>query len=266
MLRPEQVETFRRQGFVLGGQVLNDEQVDQLRSELERVIRDHGDPSQPQPVLLRNLSRDPAAPVWQIVNIWQASEAFRDLLYLRPVVEAIAQLTGAAEMRVWHDQVQYKPAEKGGVNMWHQDSPYWPVLTPKDAQVTAWIALDDVDASNGCMRMVPGSHRWGPQIDFLHTVKDIDAMPAEFAGQRIQVVSCPVPKGHVHFHHSLTWHGSGANTSGRPRRAIAIHYMTGETRYDARGNHVMKPFITVSNGEKLAGDHFPLVWNDGPVR
>jgi ectoine hydroxylase-related dioxygenase (phytanoyl-CoA dioxygenase family) len=126
--------------------------------------------------------------------------------------------------------------------------------------VTAWIALDDVDEENGCMSMVAGSYKWGPNIDFLHTLKAWDAMPAAFDGHPIEVRTCPAPRGHVHFHHALTWHGSPANRSARPRRAIALHYMTQETRYVAAGDHVMKQFVTVADGEKLAGEHFPLVW------
>jgi ectoine hydroxylase-related dioxygenase (phytanoyl-CoA dioxygenase family) len=263
MLSPSQIRAFQTRGFLRGERVLSEEQVEVLHEELERVIRDHGDPTKPQPVLLRNLARNPEAPVWQIVNIWEASEAFRELIHHPRIVEEVAQLTKAEEVRVWHDQIQYKPAQKGGVNMWHQDSPYWPILTPKTSQITAWIALDDVDESNGCMSMVPGSHRWGVQIDFLHTLQDFDAMLAAFQGEAIEVVPCPVPKGYVHYHHPLTWHGSHANTSDRPRRAIAIHYMTEATRYDARGEHVMKPFVTVGDGEKLEGDHFPLVWAQG---
>ena len=70
---------------------------------------------------------------------------------------------------------------------------------------------------------------------------------------------CPVKKGEVHYHHALTWHGSHANTSGRPRRAIALHYMTGDTRYVASGEHPMKPFVEVGDGEVLQGETFPLV-------
>lgn len=265
MLDQNQVSEFQDRGFLLGGQVLTDAQVEQLREELERVIRDKDKTAQPQPVRIVNLSGKEEAPVWQVVNIWEASPAFGELLYNPKIVEEIAQLTDAEELRVWHDQIQYKPAERGGVNMWHQDSPYWPILQPKTSQVTAWVALDDVDESNGCMSMVPGTHKLGNQVEFLHTLEDYDSMPNGFDGYAIQVVRCPVPKGHVHFHHSLTWHGSHANKSGRPRRAIAVHYMTQETRYDASGNHVMKPFVTVADGERLAGEHFPLVWERGKV-
>jgi ectoine hydroxylase-related dioxygenase (phytanoyl-CoA dioxygenase family) len=258
MLTPEQEERFQRDGYVLGGRVLDDAEVYELRAEIMRVIDDRDNDGVPQPVLLKNLGK-PETPIWQVVNISEASAPFRKLVHNPEIAGSIARLMDAAEVRLWHDQIQYKPASTGGVNMWHQDAPYWPTLTPM-TQVTAWIALDDVDIENGCMSMVPGSHRWGNNIEFLHTLKSFDAMPAEFDGHAVDVRVCPVKKGHVHFHHALTWHGSSANTSGRPRRAIALHYMGNDTRFVANGNHVMKPFISVADGDIIAGDRFPLVW------
>ena len=69
-----------------------------------------------------------------------------------------------------------------------------------------------------------------------------------------------MPKGHVHFHHGLTWHASFPNTSGRPRRAIAVHYMPETTRFVAANDHTMKPYITVADGERMSGPVFPRVY------
>ena len=259
MLSGEQVESFKANGYVKGNRVLSDDQVEELRNELTRVIEGN-ETLERRPVHIVNLSGKADAPVWQIVNIWEASAAFKALVHNQQIAEEIVQLTSASEVRLWHDQIQYKPKAIGGVNMWHQDSPYWPNIGPLTAQVTAWVALDDADEENGCMSMVPGSYHWGKQIDFLHTLAGYTAMPSTFDGHDIQVKLTPVAKGEVHFHHALTWHGSGANTSGRPRRAIALHYMTQDTVYIAAGNHVMKRFVEVRDGEKLQGAHFPQVW------
>jgi phytanoyl-CoA hydroxylase len=262
MLTPAQIQFFHANGFVNGGHVLSDEEVETLRAETMRVIEERERTDIPQPVLVRNLARNDDAPVWQIVNIWMASEPFHRLMSHPDITTGLAQLTDAKELRIWHDQIQYKPPQIGGVNMWHQDAPLWPIIAPM-TEVTAWVALDDADESNGCMSMVPGSHLWGNNIDFLHTLKSFDEMPGEFDGHPIQVVRCPVKKGEVHYHHSLTWHASHANTSGRPRRAIALHYMTGETRFVASGNHPMKPFVEVADGELLRGQAFPQVYPPG---
>ncbi len=260
MLSAAEVARFKEDGFLLGGRVLSDDQVEALRTEMQRVIDDQKKPDVPQPVRIANLAGGEATPIWQIVNIWQASPPFHQLMFNKKVIEEVAQLTDANQLRVWHDQVQYKPSETGGFLPWHQDSPYWPTLAPKDVMVTAWVALDDVDDSNGAMRMMPGSYKWGDSIEFIHTIKDFYNPPADFNGRPLEPRICPVPRGHVHFHHALTWHGSAANKSGRPRRAIALHYITERCRYVAAGEHPMKPFIHVADGEMLQGDVFPLVW------
>jgi ectoine hydroxylase-related dioxygenase (phytanoyl-CoA dioxygenase family) len=263
MLTTHQLDLYRAHGFVLGPPVLTGVQVQRLCDETQRVIRDHGQQDVPQPVLLHNMGRDDSQAVWQIVNIWQASRAFQELVHHPAIVAAAAQLLGGEQVRLWHDQIQYKPAGTGGVNMWHQDGPYWPILHPQDQQVTAWIALDEAAEDNGCMSMVPGSHLWGRQIDFLHTLKTFDDMPTAWQERRLEARLCPVPAGSVHFHHSLTWHASNANRSGRPRRAIALHFMNNRTCYHADGGHPMKPYVTVADGQVLEGPAFPLVWDAG---
>lgn len=265
VLTAEQIEQYARSGFVNGGPLLDDSTVETLQREVLRVIDERANPAIPQPVLLRNLSGDEAHPIWQIVNIWQASPAFQALINNKPMADMAAQLSGAQALRVWHDQIQYKPKEHGGRLHWHQDSPLWGTLQPKDAQLTAWVALDDAEADNGCMYMVPGSHKWGNKQAQINDLPDGSLLPETFEGQPVHLIMCPVKKGHVHFHHSLTWHGSGTNYSNRPRRAIGIHFMTEKTTYDASGNHPMKPFINVPGGAPLQGEAFPLVWERAHV-
>ena len=126
------------------------------------------------------------------------------------------------------------------------------------------------------MWMVPGSHKWGNQMDFLRTQGDLSLLenfrdlqdfepPADAELRKIEAQARPVLCGEVSFHHSLTWHGSPFNQSPRPRRAIAIHYMTGEARFDAGGNHLMKQFVDLPDNAPMAeaGDHFPSVCRNG---
>jgi phytanoyl-CoA hydroxylase len=260
MLDDDQVAQFHRDGFLAGSVVLAEDRVEELRDELDRVIAERDSPSVAQPVHIVALGGDTTNPVWQVVNIWQASRPFRDHLGERAIVEEVAQLAGEGELRVWHDQIQYKPARHGGVNGWHQDAPLWPPLEPM-TQVTAWVALDDVDESNGCMSMVAGSHTWGDQIEYLRSLGPSFDLPATWEGKPLQRRSCPVVKGAVHYHHCLTWHGSHANLSDRPRRAIAVHYLVGSTRYVADGgDHVMRAYVSVGDGHPIVGDSFPLVY------
>lgn len=266
MLTDEQVAEFRGRGFLLGPVVLTADEADALRGRMEDVIAGRG---AAKPELLRNLLGDSERVVVQIVNIWEADDLFRRHLYHPAITEMVAQLVGDPVVRVWHDQVQYKPPRVGGPTDWHQDHPYWPIVQPADL-VSAWTALDDATVDNGCMWMVPCSHRWGP-----HKNGTIGTDPQTFApqpdlaqvplGERIETVPCEVKKGQVMFHHCLTWHGSPANRSDRGRPAIAVHYMPGYTRYQPTGSHPMEHRVSVGAGETLAGDYFPTVYDGVPL-
>jgi len=265
MLSGEQVEQFRRDGFLIAGKVMERDAAASLRERLASVMEGR---AAGQPEALRNLTGDNQNVVVQIVNIWEADPLFREHIYHPIICEMAADLMGTDVVRVWHDQVQYKPPRVGGPTTWHQDHPYWPIIQPADL-VSAWVALEDADVENGCMSMARGSHRWGrykdgtigTSADYLPD-PDLSLLPA---GSEIDVQPVPVKAGEVVFHHCLTWHGAPPNRSNRGRPAIAVHYMPGHTRYEPTGQHLVQHNVTVAPGELLQGDHFPTVWNRGPV-
>lgn len=267
MLTDAQVQEFRERGFILGPQVYGAQEADALREHMLKVLEGH---AQKRPELNRNLlGENSPRVVYQIVNIWEADDLFLRHIYHEPVCAMVAQLMGHPVVRVWHDQIQYKPARIGGPTDWHQDHPYWPIIQPPDL-VSAWTALDDATIGNGCMWMVPHSHLWGAHKggtigtdpETFDPLPDLEALPQ---GIRVEKVPCEVRKGQVMFHHCLTWHGSPNNNSERGRPAVAVHYMPGYTRFEPQGAHVMGGRVTVQPGETLEGDHFPKVWDHGPV-
>lgn len=268
VLTAEQVAQFREQGYLKFGQVADPEHCRALMQRLTDVMEGR---SKAQPEAKRNLLGDGSEQVVvQVVNIWEADDLFRDHLYNPTVCEAVCQLIGCDVLRVWHDQVQYKPPRVGGPTSWHQDHPYWPIIQPADL-VSAWMAIEDADIENGCMWMVPGSHKWGPHKggtigtdpENFDPMPDLDQLPA---GIKIEKVPCPVKAGEVMFHHCLTWHGSPPNRSDRGRPAIAVHYMPGYTRYEPIAGHLVEHRVTVRPGEELKGEYFPTVWDHGPVK
>ena len=147
MLTEKQLSDFARDGFVNGGKVLNDGELEKLTFALDEIIgRGPGGFSETNkgPVSFKNISGNNECPVWQIVNIWEASKVFERLIYNSDIVQGISLLTGEGDLMVWHDQVQYKPAQYGGATTWHQDAPLWPIIRPM-TPVSAWIPFDDAD-------------------------------------------------------------------------------------------------------------------------
>ena len=280
-LTDAQAAQFERDGFLNAGTILSESDIDELSTELDRILDIGPDgfaPDDPKPVLYRDLNNAAgdsygtagANAVWQIVNIWEASARFKELIHHPAIVQAISQLTRFPDLQVWHDQIQYKPADAGGATCWHQDAPLWPSIEP-DTPVSAWIPFDDADIENGCMWMVPGSHKWGNQIErlgkefgHLSTLPEFTNVISADSSGEIEARPCPVKRGEVHFHHSLTWHGSPENSSPRRRRAGAIHYMSSEAHFTGR-SHLMHSFIDLPVGGAMrdAGPHFPVVCEGG---
>jgi ectoine hydroxylase-related dioxygenase (phytanoyl-CoA dioxygenase family) len=283
MLNESQLAEFERNGFLKGSVVLSDDEVEALREELNDVMEGK---SVKKPILNHNLLGDEESnkessslyenmkmtaneKVVQIVNIWMASDAFFRHAANKTICEEVAQLCGTDTLRIWHDQIQYKPPITGGPTAWHQDHPLWPIIQPADL-VSAWVALDDAVIENGCMWMVPGSHKWGNHQK--HLASDNEFMPYHRhpellpEGADVKAVPFEIKKGQVGYHHSLTWHGSPNNRSELKRRAIAVHYMPGHTRYEPSSDHVMLSYVTVNKGDIMQGEHFPVVYAPAGVR
>lgn len=257
MLTDEQIQSFRQDGYLNYGPVLTQSELNALRESLARCKA--GDSPQAAESN-RNISwgQDKGFVVTQIVNVWQAEDAYYQHLFNDRIVQIASELMGADTVRVWHDQMQEKPALVGGPTTWHQDHPYWPIIQPADL-VSAWVALEDATPENGCMSFVKGSHRWGPKNGgTIGTITEGDDnlwMPdyrPEWIpeGETVEVVEAPVVAGGVAFHHCLTWHGAPINRSPRNRPAIAVHYMPGWTRYEKEPGkeHLVEHHITVNEG------------------
>ena len=113
-----------------------------------------------------------------------------------------------------------KPPKIGREKPWHQDHAYWNL--PLDAKVvTAWIALDHASLENGCMFLIPGSHREGPVVHF----KRRDWQICDDQVQRERVVAAPLKPGGVLLFNSYLQHGTPANASTQRRRALQVVYI-----------------------------------------
>ena len=192
-------------------------------------------------------------------------------LALNPIIGAMAaRLCGAKAVRLWHDQLLLKPPNSGSVGNvgWHQDYHYWQCTDPPEL-LTAWVALDDVNGDNGCMQVVPGSHRWGllPEGNFFN--KDLEALQARIeaaSGRPFHTAKCILPAGSLSFHHCLTIHGSGANRTPRPRRSLVVHLQPEGTRYRAGTpgkGHMNVRLLSGNDGDPFVGPYFPVLYREG---
>ena len=118
-----------------------------------------------------------------------------------------------------------EPNSKAHIS-WHQDLTYWGFND--DKQVAAWIALSDATEENGCMHMIPGSHKGG-QLPH-RTTKDSNNLLHH--GQTIEGVSeeqsrcIPLNAGEASLHHGWTMHTSYPNKSDDRRIGLTINYIS----------------------------------------
>lgn len=123
------------------------------------------------------------------------------------------------------DQILMKPPRHGGPKPYHQDNFHFQCY-PVDHVTTAWIALDDVDKDNGCLRYISGSHKKGTLPHFPMENESYNMIPSEEHIDLSMEELAPVGKGGVVFHHGQTFHSSHRNHSDRWRRGYATHWIT----------------------------------------
>jgi ectoine hydroxylase-related dioxygenase (phytanoyl-CoA dioxygenase family) len=152
-----------------------------------------------------------------------------DLLTHPRVVAVVKDLLGEDAI-AWGSHYFCKMPHDGKTVPWHQDASYWP-LTPSKA-VTAWLAIDDADTANACMRFIPGSHHFGHLTyrmteDADQAVLNQEIENAERYGRPVDV---ELKAGEISIHSDLLLHGSGANTSDRRRCGLTLRYCAADVR------------------------------------
>ncbi len=260
-LTNDQIEFFDTNGYLAGTHLLNDEQIEALREELAGLI----DPNHPANDLFyefhTNESRDPSKVLFHALGAWRIAPGFHDLLWIPPFLVPASQLVGGV-VRFWHDQLFCKPAQYGGVVAWHQDYSYWTRTRPI-AHLSCWIGLDDSTRENGCVRYVPGSHKWEllPITGLANDMHAIESVLSEKQKSQFKPVPIELKQGQCSFHHPLMIHGSYENRSNRPRRGAVINVFRDGVS-SASNDPLLKGVPPIPNGEKIDGQFFPLLFDD----
>lgn len=257
-LTPAQVAFYREHGYLAGIKMLDDAQLDHLRNEVSELVN----PSHPGHELFyefnANESADPDQILFHALGAWRITPGLHDLLWHPAFVVAAAQLLGDP-VRFWHDQIFYKPAHHGGVVIWHQDYSYWTRTTPV-AHISCWIGLDDSTRENGCVHYVPGSHRWNllPRTSFANKMDVVlDSLTPEQRDE-FKPVAIELKAGECSFHHPLMVHGSYANQTARPRRAVVINAFC-DGVVSASDAPLLEGVPPIPAGQKIEGQFFPLL-------
>jgi len=146
------------------------------------------------------------------------------------VLDIVSQIIGDS-IALWASHFISKPPHSGGKTPWHTDSDYWASQMNNiyDVKIcTIWLALDDVDYENGCMGVIPGSHKLSPS-DHLYSEAGPDALfTTELSGvDESQAVWFELKKGTFSLHDPKIIHGAHPNKSDRRRCGYTMRYLSG---------------------------------------
>jgi ectoine hydroxylase-related dioxygenase (phytanoyl-CoA dioxygenase family) len=219
MLNADQVAQYHREGYLVVANFLSAEQLANFRTQMDAVsagntLAEHHterlemEPNQPPHGTLVRRIYEPCAHY----------EPFRTFSESDKLLNCVAALLGP-DLVLHYSKINMKPAGIGSSVEWHQDLSYYPLTNPDSLSILFY--LDDANAANGCLQVVPGQH----QNDLLdHTEEGF------FQGRVTEEVdeSTAVPlegsAGSVIFMHAVTPHASIANTAKTPRRTLILSY------------------------------------------
>jgi Phytanoyl-CoA dioxygenase (PhyH) len=175
---------------------------------------------------------------------------------LAPTVLDLVECIIGPNIVLWSSHFISKDPYIGRATPWHEDSTYWiGRLDRYDKLVTVWLAIDDVDRGNGCMKVIPGSHLKGGfssyhSVDsskntFSTEISDIDPSDA---------VAFELLRGECSLHDGRIQHGADANQSPRRRLGYTMRYLSAEVNIDPERNVGHR--LWLARGHAVADNHY----------
>jgi Protein involved in biosynthesis of mitomycin antibiotics/polyketide fumonisin len=218
----DDIRKYNEDGYFIYGSVVAPSEIEKLQLEADRLWEASrkdfdSEASWNQNALLNGVHKE--------------SSILREIMYRSPLVDMMTQVIGP-NIKAASNQLVYKHPRDQRPYDWHQDNGFGP-LEPATT-VSCWMALDDVHENNGCLWIIPGSHKDG-RLDHTESRGRERIAMVENTSNSIPVI---LKAGECVFFHGDTLHMSKGNSTEKVRRAFffryadadAIETLTGEPR------------------------------------
>jgi len=215
---------YQRDGYVVPAWRLPQAKVDAMREALDRLIADNPG-IRPEKLVSAHIQGRNAEGVL-------GSQAFLNLARDPELVELVSCAIGE-DVILWGCQVFCKPGGDGLETPFHQDGHYWPIRPL--ATCTIWLALDASRRDNGCLRVIPGSHRNRKLLAHLREDRAdlvLTQRISDPAFREADAVDIELQPGQMSLHDVYMIHGATVNRSPRRRAGVAIRYMPGSSVFE----------------------------------
>jgi phytanoyl-CoA hydroxylase len=219
LINQADVAFYRENGYLLVKGVFDSAEVEQMRIGVERIIEraakakkdanhawqgDYLPPDQLKKLVLKGFH-----------DVHYHDAAFTRAMIHPKMVSVLTKLIGD-NVHIHHSKMLVKPPENGAAFPMHQDYPYFP--HENHTMTAASVHLDDANTENGCLHVIPGSHKQGP----------LPHVGSHYLNHKEYPISmgtpCIAEAGDVLFFNYLTIHGSDCNRSQRTRRNVLFQY------------------------------------------
>ena len=213
MLTAAQIRQYETDGYVTPDFRLPEDALDDIRSAHGRLLAKHPEFTDYCPAVLA------------------FDTGFLNIARIPAILDMVAQLIGP-DFALWNSSFFAKPARVGTKTPWHQDGEYWPIRPL--ATCSAWIAVDAATPENGCLRVIPGSHRRRELGKHDYNGAAGLSLPLEIRADEYDEGSAKdivLEAGQISLHDIFLIHGSEPNRSSKPRRGMTLRYMPTTSTY-----------------------------------
>ena len=223
-LSDEQIDAYRRDGYVSLPGVIDAGRIAKLRAVTGRFV----DRSRAISASDNLFDLDPThcaqtPTLRRIKNPADNDPLYRWVAFESPIPDIVAELIGP-DVKFHHSKLNLKGGRVGAPVEWHQDAAFYP--HSNDDVLAVGLLLDDATAENGCLVVLPGSHRERVHEHYDGGGRFIGRMREEdigrFDARKGQLLE--LPAGSIHIHHYRLIHWSAPNTSADDRRLLINAY------------------------------------------
>ncbi len=226
-LQPDEIDRYRRDGWLVPRYRLPAPHLAAMQAALDELLR-RNPGVRPEKLVSAHVDNPGADNGEGVRGVARFLELARD----PQIVELVSGVLGD-DLILWGCHVFCKPAAEGFETPWHQDGHYWPIRPL--ANCTVWVALEPSTRANGCLRVIPGSHR-AKQLH-AHLYEDrsdltLNQRLAAGAFDEADAVDIELEPGQMSLHDVHMVHGAAANRSDRRRTGVALRYMPATSHFD----------------------------------
>jgi len=223
-LDANEVNHYHQHGYIVPRYRLDSDFLTELQSALDALIADNPG-VRPEKLVSAHIQNPKAEGV-------RGSAMFLQLAKHEPIIDLVQSVLGP-DIILWGCHVFCKPASEGFETPWHQDGHYWPIRPL--ATCTVWVALEPSTKKNGCLRVIPGSHKSQQLYEHLHEDREdltLNQRMVEGSFDETKAVDLELEPGEMSMHDIYMIHGAKANTSNIRRTGVALRFMPATSVFD----------------------------------